>query len=388
MSLSRQIAPVDQSHLDYSNRVNLGSYYTGREYVSIVWDLIRPLINGRCVVFDSSCGYGNFLIQTEGARIIGNDIDTTASEIARKNKPFAEIYTLNALTNLNRSSYGIATDETLIIIGNPPYNDTTSIIRNGTKKQLFDIDPGIASRDLGISFLLSYERMGADFVCILHPLSYLVKKTNFLALKTFADSYKLAESVIISSGVFAQTSKFMQFPIIIALYKRNLFGMDYQYIEDYSFRTIEGKSFSVGQLDFIRNYINKYPTKYYSPKEGDLFFYTMRDLNALKRNRTFMESYESNSTVIDKSKLDFYVYVDVVKDFSNVFPYYFGNFDVLINKALFMEYRGYFISYALNKKPSLGKFYSGFLARSDCRDKIIEYFHRLLGEHYSGNNNK
>ncbi len=379
---------VKQRHLDYANRVNLGSYYTGGEYVSIVWDLVRPLIKGRCVVLDSSCGYGSFLFQTEGARIIGNDIDSTAAEQAKKDKPFAEILNFNALVNLSRSAYGISHDENLIVVGNPPYNDTTSIIRNGTKRQLFDIDPSIASRDLGISFMLSYGKLEADYVCILHPLSYLIKKTNFQALKSFADSYRLADSVIISSGVFAQTSKSMQFPILIALYKREFFGMDYQYIEDYSFRTIEGKSFSLGQLDYIRNYLNKYPTKFHSPKEGDLFFYTMRDLNALKRNQTFMESYESNSIVVDKSKLDFYVYADVVKDFAHVFPYYFGNFDVLINKELFLEYRNQFISYALNKHSFLGKFYPGFSPEADCRDKIIQYFKQLLGEHYVESNNK
>jgi hypothetical protein len=114
----------------------------------------------------------------------------------------------------------------------------------------------------------------------------------------------------------------------------------------------------------------------------------MRDLNALKRNQTFMKSYESNSIVIDKRKLDFYVYVDAVKDFGHVFPYYFGNFDVLINKELFSEYQEQFISYALNKYAFLGKFYAGFSPKAGCRDKIIEYFKKLLGEHYVESNNK
>jgi len=88
--------------------------------------------------------------------------------------PFANVYSFNALTTLSIEAFGISNDETLFIIGNPPYNDTTSIIRNGTKKLLFDIDPGIQSRDLSISFLLSYQRLQADYVCVLHPLSYLI----------------------------------------------------------------------------------------------------------------------------------------------------------------------------------------------------------------------
>lgn len=373
---------VVPNHLGYENRVNFGSYYTAEEYVSIVWDFIRPSLSEGTVVLDTSCGYGNFLKYNEHVRVIGNDIDTVAAETAKKQCPFAEIRSLNALTNLQRSSFGIPASSPLIIIGNPPYNDTSSIIRNGMKRQPFEIHPSVYSRDLGMSFLLSYKKLEADYICVLHPLSYLIKKANFATLKAFTGCYKLIDGLIISSGVFAQTSKFMQFPIIIALYARYLFGMDYNTVEQYVFRTIEGKSFAVRDLDFIRNYLNKYPSKTFDGRSDSLFFYTMRDLNALKRNRTFIEKHCSNAVVIDRSKLDYYVYVDVVKDFSNVFPYYFGNFDVLINQHLFTSYRDYFISYALTKYSFLKAHYEGFSIRSDHLKKITEYFTILLGEHY------
>jgi len=60
----------------------------------------------------------------------------------------------------------------------------------------------LSQRDLGISFLLSYNKLAADFVCVLHPLSYLIKKSNFEALWQFKDNYRLVDSVVISSGVF------------------------------------------------------------------------------------------------------------------------------------------------------------------------------------------
>ncbi len=376
----------DQDHLGYSERVNLGSYYTGSEYVSIVWDFIRPFIGTNSVLLDSSCGYGNFLLESENVRLLGNDIDALAAETARKRKPSARIFNLNALTNPSRAAYGISEDEELIVVGNPPYNDKTSMVRNDTKRQIYEIDPDLASRDLGISFLRSYEKLAADYVCVLHPLSYLVKKANFSALGQFAKSYRLIDSQIISSGVFAQTSRCVQFPIIIALYKKDFWGMDYPYIESYKFRTSDKKSFSLNELDFIGNYLNKYPTKSSSLQEDDLFFFTMRDLNALKRNRTFVESYGTNTIIVDKKKLDYYIYADVVKDFSYVFPYYFGNLDVIINSRLFSIYRDSFIEYALAKHPFLEGYYSGFqkgkLVLDDCKDKILEYFEFLLGSHF------
>ncbi len=370
------------NHLGYASRVNFGSYYTAEEYISIVWDFIRPLLKEGTVVLDSSCGYGNFLRHNEHARVIGNDIDTVAAETAKRKCPFAEIRSVNALTNLQRKSFGIPARCPLIIIGNPPYNDTSSIIRNGIKQQPFEIHTSIYSRDLGMSFLLSYQKLEADYICVLHPLSYLIKKANFASLKAFTDCYKLIDGLIISSGVFAQTSKFMQFPIIIALYAKHLFGMDYNTVERYVFKTIEGKSFAVRDLDFIGKYLNKYPSKKFDGRSEALFFYTMRDLNALKRNQTFIKQYCSNAIVIDRNKLDYYVYVDVVKDFANVFPYYFGNFDVLINQRLFSAYMDYFISYGLTKHSFLKSYYEGFAIRSDHLKKITEYFTILLGEHY------
>jgi hypothetical protein len=65
----------------------------------------------------------------------------------------------------------------------------------------------------------------------------------------------------------------------------------------------------------------------------------MRDINALKRNQTFVQKFNSNTIIIDKSKLDYYIYIDVFKQFSCHVPYYFGNCNVLIDNALFIKYK-------------------------------------------------
>lgn len=52
------------------------------------------------------------------------------------------------------------------------------------------IDNNVKTRDLGMSFLLSYNELKAKFVYVLHPLFYLIKQTNFKLLKGFSSNYQ------------------------------------------------------------------------------------------------------------------------------------------------------------------------------------------------------
>src|SRR5204863_9067546 len=109
-------------------------------------------------------------------------------EYLKENFFFLRVIKKNALTNLKRADYGILKKQKLIVIGNPPYNDLTSLKARKIKKNYSNsliIDPQIKSRDLGISFLRSYYQLQTDYVCVLHPLSYLIKETNFNHLKEF-----------------------------------------------------------------------------------------------------------------------------------------------------------------------------------------------------------
>ncbi|GAA7224425.1 hypothetical protein HpCK27_09480 [Helicobacter pylori] len=89
---------------------------------------------------------------------------------------------INALANPKRENYGVSQDEPLIIVGNPPYNDRTSFVKQDIKNKdfIFEIDNDLKSRDLGISFLKSFAILKPAFICVLHPLSYLIKESNYL----------------------------------------------------------------------------------------------------------------------------------------------------------------------------------------------------------------
>ena len=167
-----------QTHLSRKSQIDLGSFYTPNHLVQITSDVIKKNIKNttELSLIDTSCGYGSFLNIGHFKKTIGVDIDIEAINQAKKSSPKASLYISNSLQGVSRNIFDVDENEKIIIVGNPPYNDTTSIIRQATKDKTATnaIDRDIKTRDLGMSFLLSYNKLRADYVCVLHPLSYLI----------------------------------------------------------------------------------------------------------------------------------------------------------------------------------------------------------------------
>ena len=374
---------TEQTHLNHIDTVNLGSYYTPQKWVDTVYDMIRKnepdWRNFR--IIDTSCGYGNFL---RFSHSIGADYDKKAIEVARHQTFECTFFCHNSLANVSRKQYGLSDDDKIIIVGNPPYNDTTSIIRNDIKSGVCMIDEDLKHRDLGVSFLLSYQKLNADYICVLHPLSYLIKKANFSSLSRFKDNYVLIDSIIISSGEFHDTSKTTHFPIIIALYKKSPQGMDYGFIQNNLFKTADNKTFQINRFDSLGNYITKYPNHKNLPLNDTVaFFWTMRDINALKRTRTFIEKEAYNSIRVSKDKLSLYCYADVFKEYIPHIPYYFGNSEVMIDYEAFKRIEKSFMRKSLSKYSFLRQLLQERDVSGNDVSDINVYFQDLLGEHYA-----
>ena len=126
---------MSQAHLAYESRVNLGSYYTPAEIVDTAWEMIAPYVNSQTTVIDSACGYGDFLKDCGQAITIGCDIDETAIDVAKKNNDNKKVrfFQTNALGDVSRAKFGIPQRSDVIVVGNPPYNDKTSLIRHNIK---------------------------------------------------------------------------------------------------------------------------------------------------------------------------------------------------------------------------------------------------------------
>lgn len=376
---------INQKHLNYIDTVNLGSYYTPEAIVDLAYSILQKNISGieDFIILDSSCGYGSFLAKKNIAKkLIGADIDEKAIAEAKKINHNANFIYQNSLVHVSRKNIMIENNEKLITIGNPPYNDTTSIIRNSIKNSSIQdkIDSDIKTRDLGMSFLLSYNKLQADYVCVLHPLSYLIKKANFALLSKFTQNYKLIDGIIISSHEFSDTSRGMAFPILVALYKRDQDGMTYDYIQNYQFKVKDDGFFRLKDFDTIVNYVQKYPNKKYLNKYDKPVakFWTLRDINALKRNRTFIDSDTYNTVYILMEKLPYYCYIDIFKQYANKMPYFIGNCDVIIDNKKFNEIKECFIAQSIHTNPVLKNKFK-FREIPNAKLKIDNYFRELLG---------
>ncbi|MDD2753786.1 MAG: N-6 DNA methylase [Candidatus Portnoybacteria bacterium] len=373
-----------QKHLNHIDAINLGSYYTPGIIVDLAYSILQKNIKDikDFSILDSSCGYGSFLIRNNIVkRLIGADIDQKAISEAKKIISGVDFICQNSLLNVSRSSLMIKNDEKIITIGNPPYNDTTSIIRNSIKDTSIQdkIDADIKTRDLGMSFLLSYDKLKADYVCVLHPLSYLIKKANFALLSKFAKNYKLIDGIIISSHEFSDTSRGMAFPILIALYERDEKGMDYNYIQNYQFKVKDDGIFRLKDFDTIVNYVQKYPNKKFLNKNDKPVarFWTLRDINALKRNRTFIDEDTYNTVYVLMEKLPYYCYIDIFKQYTDRMPYFIGNCDVIIDNEKFGKIKECFIAQSVHTNPVLRNKFR-FREIPDAKFKIDNYFKELL----------
>lgn len=375
---------MHQEHLSRGETVNFGAYYTAPKHVKMIWKMMANRLPPDAVVLDNACGYGGFL---QGHRQeIGCDIDKEAVIRARASTPAAKILHANAMENVSRQKFGIAPDAFLAMIGNPPFNDRTSQIRRGIKNMKIPIDADLRTRDMGISFLRSFDKLQANLVCVLHPLSYLIKPANFALLRNFASNYVLLKAKIISSACFPANSRVTSFPIAAALYERRQGGMDYEHIRRFRFAT--GRAgFAVSDFQYVSDFIRKYPQSRRSSRDiRGIAFYPMRDINALRRNRTFVFPDAPGRIYIDRDQLPYYAYADVFKRFSHHVPYYFGNSDVMIDNAAFLRNRRHFLFDTLLHHPQLRK----HVAKDDIKDgnaqtaekAINAYFKNLLGNHY------
>ncbi len=321
--------------LKFEEKVKFGSYYTPKKLVKIVEKYILDYIEINSIILDNSAGYGafaNIAPQIPHKKIL-TDIDPIACSYLKLKNNKAKVFCDNSLLNISRNKYNIKNEEKLIIVGNPPYNDITSKSKHKIKKQNKIIcDEDVKSRDLGISFLKSYNKLQANYICVLHPLSYLIKKTNFNCLKDFKDNYKITKGLIFSSNIFKGTKK-TEFPIVIALYKKDINGMTYSDILNFKFDILDStKKLQPKQILTTDNFIRKYPPTKKQNLYSDIgvYFYTFRDINSLKTSKSFIKK---NNVVVNLNEFYKYAYLNVFKTYFKP-SFIFGNFSPIYEKNI------------------------------------------------------
>jgi hypothetical protein len=383
-------------HLPKNERIQLGSYYTPKKLVNIVHEFIKPYLESKkndVVLFDIAGGCGAFLFGIRHHEYRIADCDSDACKFLEQHFSRRNIFHANSLKEVNRDKYLIPSSAFLVMIGNPPYNDTTSEFKNGEKGQNI-CDEDLYDRDIGVSFLKSYHKLNADVICVLHPLSYLIKETNFKRLRDFKDNYKLIKGKIFSSALFHGTGT-GKFPILVALYEKNADGMKFEDIRNFRFNILDSpKTFVLSNFTTTDGYINKYP-----PRKNDvqkshigLYYYTFRDLNSLKKNASFITKNHTNGIVVTLENLYKYSYLYSLKNLFNPENLWlYGNLSPLVNIDEVEQNKELYVSYAIKTNKvfkemrnsilwKIEEFYKVKLDKTDDIDKIEKIIKHRLGK--------
>jgi len=365
-------------HLSENKRIQLGGYYTPKELVDRVYGFIQPYLkkkNRENMIFDSAGGCGAFLVNIKNYDYRIADNDTNACKFLKQNFDEHKVFNTNSLINASRDKYSISPSAFLIMIGNPPYNDTTSEFKNGDKgKNICDED--LYDRDLGVSFLKSYNKLEADVVCVLHPLSYLIKEANFKRLHDFKDNYRLIKGEIFSSTLFHGTGT-VKFPILIALYEKNYSGMTFEHIRQFKFDVLNNnKKFILSEYKTTDGYIDKYPPRKNDIKDSPigLYFYTFRDFNSLKKNASFMTKKHYNGIVVTVENFYKYSYLHALKNlFNPEDPWLYGNLSPLINIDDVEKNKKLYVSYVIKTNNIFNKI-------DNTIKKIVDFYNIKMND--------
>ena len=339
----------ESNHLLEEEQIKLGSFYTPERVVNTVHRLIKNYkYYPKALIFDNAAGTGAFIKKEEKVIYKAAEFDPIAGSFLKDKLPQKNLFIENSISDVSRSKYNISNSDFLIQIGNPPYNDTTSAYKNGKKgKNICDKD--LFDRDLGISFLKSYNKLQSNVVCILHPLSYLIKEANFNRLKLFSQNYTLKTGILFSSTLFKNVSN-MSFPIVIALYKKNSNGMVYNNIKSFKFSILDNeKIFILNNYTTVDAFIRKYPPKKTDIQTSDIgmYYYTFRDINSLIRNKGFHLNKGKNSIVVHLKNLYKYAYLTAFKKlFRPKDMWLYGNLSPLGCKKLVEDNKRLFLKYA------------------------------------------
>ncbi|MEM5821437.1 MAG: N-6 DNA methylase [Candidatus Aenigmatarchaeota archaeon] len=369
--------------LTRSEKIKLGAFYTPSSIVLKALELVKDF-KDKAVLLDPAGGCGAFIEQFEDWNYRVADIDLQAVEYLKKRFDPNRVFWADVLNNINRSKYNIKESDFLVVVGNPPYNDWTSLYKKGEKGS-FSMDKDVFDRDLGIAFLKAMNKLRADVICILHPMSYLIKRANFERLNVFFKNYTLKRAFVFPSYLFKETSNNVSFPIVLAFYVRDQKGFDWNDLLNFSFEFLNNSNtFKLLEIETTDGFINKYPRQQISPI--GLYFITFRDINSLLRNRDFFDKPSTNTIPITWENFPLYAYLVALKYYilgkgAKKFWFY-GNFSPLIDKKNFFILQNAFVYYTLTKsktipeeikKQALEKF-----KWADTLEVVNNYFKKLF----------
>ena len=166
----------------------------GNQLFIFVAGTYYSLHNKESVVFDSSCGYGNFFINDAGCKIKANDIDKVAVEKTKATFPNTEVFNKNALFNVNRQDFGINKDDKLPYATDfIPVSGSVCTISGNTASTSCAITPACLSLSLVSSVLINVTPLiwlilcNASSINLISPFT-LLSENAWISLDAYIDT--------------------------------------------------------------------------------------------------------------------------------------------------------------------------------------------------------
>lgn len=380
------------SHYQEDNKKSTyGKYYTPEHIVDCAKELLSEYLSEYpdSTVADLAAGCGAFIGRFNEYPIIGRDIDQHAVNVLKK-MGYTEVACDNSLYNVNREKLGISINERLVIVGNPPWNDTNSKNKrfgNNAKEKLklssYDaslglmtvaansemlIDADIRTNDIGISFMRAFAKLQPDMICVVHPLSYLIKERNAGFIKQLLDRYTLEKAIVFSSSEFgAAITSGTAFPALIGMYRHGG-STTYKDITQFKFPIYSSKTETnekcaqrqctladtgmrivLGQIetiDSVKDHKGKtvpWVQKYASKREGGIaisdtgiYQYNLRDTNSLLASGNLCMRLEQDVIPVNFDMFPRHCYLNCMKRYMQR-HFILGNISPLLSREHFSQ---------------------------------------------------
>ena len=324
-----------------------GKYFTPAHVSTVLEDLVNPLLAEMpdAVLFDPAAGHGALLSSFEQQPRIVADIDPEAVNVLSE-MGYQSPFLTNSLVGVSRSKFGIQTSDKVIMVSNPPFNDGTSQHKRVVKTAAgttATCDLDLVTRDTGAAFMLMAAKLNADAVVMIHPLSYLIKQTNFDRLAKFAAKYKLVSGAVISSAEFALSGK--AFPLVLAVYRPG--SMTFTDIEQFEFPIYgntsgtfldSGTRLKLAAVETTQGFIRStVPTNgMVKASTLNLYQYNFRDINFVESSGNLTETQSDSTIPVELPTLGKYAYINCLKrHFASDFVT--GNLSPLVRKVDFAD---------------------------------------------------
>ena len=151
--------------------------------------------------------------------------------------------------------------------------------------------------------------------------------------------------------------------------------MSFDYIKNFKFEILDDsdKFFKLNNFQFIDDYVRKYQPKKNEDKISDIgiYFYPLRDINQLKRNKTFIINGNGNKHIkVMLNNFYKYQYIDTFKKLFNPKDMWlYGNISPFMDKKFIENHKKEFVIYSLQTNKEL----INKLDKENKR-KIMEYY--------------